>query len=232
MRKRNITQVLWSLGLLSVFSQTLQADMNDDPLLSMVKVDRLEIRNDSEETQRWDGSLWIGYDLNKVSLYSEGERTSDSLESSQNELLYTRAILPYWDIQVGIAYDKNADASRRWAEVALSGLAPYYFETRAALLFNAEGNVGLRLDMEYELLLTQKLIITPSLEADFYTKDDPKMHLGSGLSSIEAGARLRYELIREFAPYVGVEWERTFGQTHTFDPVNDLHALFGITFWF
>ena len=232
MKKSNIEQVLWCLSLFMVFKQNLYADMNDDPLLSMVKVDRLEIVNDSEKTQKWDGSLWIGYDLNKVSLYSEGERTSDGLESSQNELLYTRAILPYWDIQLGVAYDNNADASRKWAEVALSGLAPYYFETRAALLFNTDGNWGLRLDAEYELLLTQKLIVTPSIEADFYTKDDPKMHLGSGLSSIEAGARLRYEFIREFAPYVGVEWERTFGQTYTYDPVNELHALFGITFWF
>jgi copper resistance protein B len=206
--------------------------MNDDPLLSMVKMDKLEILDNAENTQKWDGSIWIGYDLNKISLYSEGERTSDGLENSQNELLYTRAILPYWDMQVGIAYDKNAHASRKWAAVALSGLAPYYFETRAAVLFNTEGNLGLRLDMKYELLLTQKLIVTPSLEADFYTKDDPKMHIGSGLSSIEAGVRLRYELIREFAPYVGVEWERTFGQTHKFDPINDVHALIGITFWF
>lgn len=224
--------MLWSLTLLNVFSQTLHADMNDDPLLSMVKMDKLEILDDKENTIKWDGSIWIGYDLNKISLYSEGERTSEGLENSRNELLYTRAILPYWDIQAGIAYDRNANASREWAEVALSGLAPYYFETRAAVLFNAEGNLGLRLDMEYELLLTQKLIITPSLEADFYTKDDPRMNLGSGLSSLEAGVRLRYELIREFAPYVGVEWERTFGQTYKFNPIDDLHALFGITFWF
>lgn len=231
MRKSNIKPV-WSLILLSIFSQTLQADMNDDPLLSMVKMDKLEILNDRENTLKWDGNIWLGYDLNKLSIYSEGERTSEGLEKSQNELLYTRAILPYWDIQLGMTYDKNADASQKWAEVALSGLAPYYFETRAALLFNADGNWGLRLDAEYELLLTQKLIVTPSLEADFYTKDDQKMRLGSGLSSLEAGVRMRYEFIREFAPYVGVEWERTFGQTYKYNPVNDVHAVFGITFWF
>lgn len=228
MKKSGIKPLLWSLGLLTI----VHANMNDDPLLSMLKMDKLEILDNAENTIKWDGSIWIGYDLDKISLYSEGERTSDGLENSQNELLYTRAVLPYWNIQAGIAYDKNADRSRKWAEVALSGLAPYYFETKAAVLFNAEGNLGLRLDMEYELLLTQKLIATPSLEADFYTEDDPKMLLGRGLSSIEAGLRLRYEFIREFAPYVGVEWEKTFGKTYKFNPIDDLHTRFGVTFWF
>ncbi len=132
----------------------------------------------------------------------------------------------------GLAYDKNEDASKTWGEVAISGLAPYYFETRAALLVNEDGNVGLRLDAEYEALLTQKLILTPSLEADFYTKDDPKMNLGSGLSSMEAGLRLRYEFVREFAPYIGVTWEKTFGNTEDFNPVDETNLLVGVRFWF
>jgi len=111
-------------------------------------------------------------------------------------------------------------------------LAPYFFETRAALLVNSDGNVGLRLDAEYEALITQKLILTPSLEADFYTKDDPEMRLGSGLSSLEAGLRLRYEFIREFAPYIGVTWEKTFGNTYDYNPVNETNLLVGVRFWF
>ena len=146
--------------------------------------------------------------------------------------MYSRAIAPFWDAQIGLAYDKNADASETWASFAIAGLAPYYFETRAALLVNGDGNVGLRLDAEYEALITQKLILTPSLEADFYTKDNAELGLGSGLSNIEAGLRLRYEFVREFAPYIGVSWDKTFGNARDFNPVNETNFLVGVRFWF
>ena len=223
-----LLSVLLGIGL----AQNAYADMEDDPLNTMFLMDRFEVLNNDENTRVWEGSFWIGYDLNKLYLYSNGEATADGLETSQNELVYSRAIAPFWDAQIGLAYDKNADASRTWGEVAISGLAPYYFETRVALLFNAEGNIGLRLDAEYEILFTQKLILTPSLEADFYTKDDPKMSLGSGLSNIEAGLRLRYEIRREFAPYIGITWEKTFGNTRDFNPIDETNFLVGVRFWF
>lgn len=225
-------KILLSLITVIGLHQAAQAGGSDDPLLTMLIMDKFEVLDNDENTRAWEGSFRIGYDINKLYLYSTGETTADGLETSQNELVYSRAIAPFWDAQIGLAYDKNDDASRTWGEVAISGLAPYYFETRAALLVNGEGNVGLRLDAEYEALITQKLILTPSLEADFYTKDDPKMALGSGLSSIEAGLRLRYEFVREFAPYVGVTWERTFGNTHDYNPVNDTSLVVGVRFWF
>ncbi|SFV52244.1 Copper resistance protein B [hydrothermal vent metagenome] len=223
-----LLSILLGIGL----AQNIYADMEDDPLNTMFLMDRFEVLNNDENTRVWEGSFWIGYDLNKLYLYSDGEATADGLETSQNELVYSRAIAPFWDAQIGLVYDKNADASRTWGEVAISGLAPYYFETRAALLFNAEGNIGLRLDAEYEILFTQKLILTPSLEADFYTKDDPKMQLGSGLSSLEAGLRLRYEIRREFAPYIGITWEKTLGKTRDYTPIDETNFLVGIRFWF
>lgn len=225
-------KILLSLIMMMGIGQTVYADMEDDPLVTMFLMDRFEILDNDENTRVWEGSFWIGYDMNKLYIYSEGEATSEGLESSQNEFVYSRAIAPFWDIQVGLAYDKNEDASKTWAEVAVSGLAPYYFETRAALLVNGDGNTGLRLDAEYEALLTQKLILTPSLEADFYTKDDLEMSIGSGLSSVEAGLRLRYELIREFAPYVGVTWEKTFGNTQDYNPVDETNFMVGVRFWF
>jgi len=222
------------LGLITVIGlgQTAHAAGGDDPLLTMFLMDKFEVLNNDENTRVWEGSFWIGYDLNKLYIYSEGEATSDGLETSQNELVYSRAIAPFWDVQAGIAYDENADASKTWGEIAIAGLAPYFFETRAAILINGDGNVGLRLDAEYEALITQKLILTPSFEADFYTKDDPEMGLGSGLSSLEAGLRLRYEFVREFAPYVGVTWEKTFGNTKNFNPIDETSLLVGIRFWF
>jgi copper resistance protein B len=174
----------------------------------------------------------MGYDLDKLYIYSDGEATSDGLESSQNELVYSRAIAPFWDAQIGLVYDKNEDASKTWGEIAIAGLAPYYFETRAALLVNGDGNMGLRLDAEYEMLFTQKLILSTSVEADFYTKDDATMQLGSGLSSMEAGLRLRYEFVREFAPYIGVTWEKTFGNTRDYNTVDETNFLMGVRFWF
>ncbi len=222
------------LGLMAMFAlgQTTHASMEDDPLVTMFLMDRFEVLDNDENTRVWEGSFWIGYDINKLYIYSEGEATSDGLESSQSELVYSRAIAPFWDAQIGLAYDKNDDASQTWGEIAISGLAPYYFETRAAFLLNEEGNIGLRLDAEYEALLTQKLILTPSIEANFYTKEDPNMKLGSGLSSMEAGFRLRYELVREFAPYIGLTWEKTFGNTRDYHPIDETSVMVGVRFWF
>jgi copper resistance protein B len=222
------------LGFITVIGlgQTAHAGMEDDPLLTMFVMDKFEVRNDDENTRVWEGSFWIGHDINKLYIYSTGEATAEGIESSQNELVYSRAIAPFWDLQAGLAYDENGDASQTWGEVAIAGLAPYYFETRAALLIGSGGNIGLRVDAEYEALLTQKLILTPSIEADFYTKDDSEMQLGSGLSSLEAGVRLRYEFVREFAPYIGIEWEKTFGNTRDYNAVDDTRAVFGVRFWF
>ncbi len=214
-----LTQQLWSAGA-------------DDPLRATLIMDKFEVLDNSEKSREWEGSFYVGYDLDKLYVYSQGAATSEGLEWSQNEFVYSRAIAPFWDIQAGIAYDKNADASKTWAELAIAGLAPYFFETRAALLLNSDGNVGLRLEAEYEALLTQKLILTPSLEADFYTKEDPELRIGSGLSNIEAGLRLRYEFVREFAPYIGVTWEKTFGTTRDYNPVDETSFLVGVRFWF
>ncbi|MFT7859373.1 MAG: copper resistance protein B [Sulfurimonas sp.] len=223
---------VYIMALIITFQQYLYANMNDDPLITMLQVDKLEWQDTAEHTRKWDGSFWAGYDLNKLYIYSEGEYTSQGLEKSRNELLYSRAISPFWDMQMGLVYDKNANSSRKWAEFSFAGLAPYYFETRASLFFNTKGNIGLHLTTEYELMITQQLIISPSLEAELYTKDDPELERGKGVSSLEVGLRMRYEFIREFAPYIGIEWGKTFGKTYNFNPKNNTHAVAGVSFWF
>jgi copper resistance protein B len=225
-------RILLSLMTIMGLGQNAQAASGDDPLRTMLVMDRFEVLNNDESTKVWEGSFYIGYDLDKLYIYSDGEATSDGLESSQNELVYSRAIAPFWDAQIGLVYDKNEDASKTWGEIAIAGLAPYYFETRAALLVNGDGNMGLRLDAEYEILFTQKLILSTSVEADLYSKDDATMQLGSGLSSMEAGLRLRYEFVREFAPYIGVTWEKTFGNTRNYNAVDETNFLVGVRFWF
>ena len=226
--KNRLIGMIMILGL----SQSIQASSSDDPLMTMLVMDRFEILNNSDNTGVWEGSFYMGYDLDKLYLYSAGDATSNGIESSQNELVYARAIAPFWDAQIGLAYDEQNNNSQTWAEIAISGLAPYYFETRSALLINSDGNIGLRLDAEYEMLFTQKLILSSSIEADFYTQDDSTMQLGSGLSSMEAGFRLRYEWVREFAPYVGVTWEKTFGNTYDYNPIDETNIVFGARFWF
>jgi len=221
-----------SLSLLLGAVQTANAAGADDPFRTMLLINKFELLNNDDNTREWEGSFYMGYDIDKLYVYSQGATTSDGLEWSQNELVYSRAIAPFWDMQAGIAYDKYDGGSRSWGEVAIAGLAPYFFESRAAVLINSDGNIGLRLEAEYDALITQKLILTPSIEADFYTRDDPDLRISSGLSSMGAGLRLRYEFVREFAPYIGVVWEKTFGVASDYNPVNETSALAGIRFWF
>jgi len=222
----NITLITLAL------SSFTYASMGDDPLFAKLTIDELEYQDNDEKNTAWDTNLWIGYDLNKLYFYSEGEKPKDGTTQSENQLVYNRAIAPYWDIQFGVGYDKTENDSQTWGVVALQGLAPYFFETRGALLIGDSGNIGLRLEAEYEALLTQKLILTPSISTDLYSKDNVSMGLGKGLSNITAGARLRYEIRREFAPYVGVEWSKNFGNTADISPLDEGYAVAGVRVWF
>jgi len=228
MMKKLLNITLITLAL-SSFSY---ASMGDDPLFAKLTIDELEYQDNDEKNIAWDTNFWIGYDLDKLYFYTEGEKPKDGTTESENQLVYSRAIAPYWDIQFGVGYDKTENDSQTWGVVALQGLAPYFFETRGALLIGDGGNIGLRLEAEYEALLTQKLILTPSIATDLYSKDNLSMGLGKGLSNITAGARLRYEIRREFAPYVGVEWSKNFGNTADISPLDETYAVAGVRIWF
>ena len=208
------------------------AMMMDDPLLYKVTVEELEQQFNDEKIVSWDGNIWVGYDINKIYLYSEGEKPEHGDTESEHQLVYSRAIAPFWDIQFGIGYDKGEDAEHTWGVLAMSGLAPYFFETRAALLIGEDGNIGLRLETEYEALLTQKLIASPTLSTKIYSKDTPEMDIGKGISNLTLGVRLRYEITREFAPYIGVEWQKSFGNTKAYHPLDEAYLTAGIRFWF
>ena len=223
---------LWKITAIStLLSMQLWAGMGDDPLLSKVTLDTVEMQDVAGGTLSWDTNAWLGYDRYKLYLYSEGESVDGDTES-ENQFVVSQAIAPYWDLQYGLGYDKSTEDDQMWGVLAIQGLAPYFFETRASLLVGEDGNVGLRLAAEYEALITQKLILTPSLESDFYTKDTPKIEIGKGLSNITAGLRLRYEIKREFAPYIGVEWSKNFGNTKAFSPLDEAYMVAGFRVWF
>lgn len=182
-----------------------RAHGEDDPLLVMALIDQLELQNAHRDSSlAWDMQGWIGKDVNKLWIKTDGERVGGDSEDAELQFLYSKAVAPYWDFQVGVRHDFEPSPSRSWAAIGFQGLAPYFFETDATLFIGDSGRTALRLQAEYDLLLTQRLILTPEIEVNLYGQDDPAIGIGSGLSDIEAGLRLRYEIRREFAPYIGV----------------------------
>lgn len=224
--------LLKTLILTTALVTTSFAGGGGDILRATVMVENFEYQFSDEGVHSWDAYAYVGYDLNKVYIYTEGEKAEDELAESENQLVYSRAIAPYWDIQLGVGYDKTPEADYTWGVIGIQGLAPYFFETRAVLLVGEEGEVGIGFEAEYEALLTQKLILSPSIEFSAYSKDIPEMGLGEGLSNLTLGLRLRYEFVREFAPYIGVEWSKNYGNTDDYHSLNETYATAGVRFWF
>ncbi|MEZ5947193.1 MAG: copper resistance protein B [Hyphomonas sp.] len=169
---------------------------------------------DDEETGVWDAGLWYGGDLNKVWLKTEGEYNFDAgeVEEADVQLLWSHAISRYFDLQTGVRYDFEPDGLAH-AVLGFQGLAPYWFEIDGAAFLSEEGDLTAEIEAEYELRLTQRLFLQPRLAAAFSAEEIPERELGSGLTSLQAGLRLRYEIKREFAPYIGVEQHSAFGAT-------------------
>ncbi|MEA3276975.1 MAG: copper resistance protein B [Pseudomonadota bacterium] len=225
------------LGCLLVSSVSF-AGAEDDPLLFKLMIDKLEWRAaDGPDPWVWDADAWIGTDLNKLWLKSEGEYADGATEAAYGEVFYSRAIAPFWDLQAGWRHDFEPARDRDWFAVGFKGLAPYWLEVDATLYAGGNGTVAGRLDAEYEFLFTQRLILSPELEANFYGNEDPARGIGSGISDLELGLRLRYEIRREFAPYIGINWEKKFGGTADFareegESTSDLQFVVGVRAWF
>jgi len=213
-------------------------EMNDDPLLTMLIVDQLEIRiADGENPLVWDAEGWGGQDLHKLWIKTDGEYVDGQVDEAELQALYSRAVAPYWDLQLGWRHDFRPSPQRGWLAFGLKGLAPYYFDIDTALFIGDSGRTAARLQVEYEIMLTQRLVLVPEIEVNLHGKDDSATGTGSGLSDIEAGLRLRYEVRREFAPYFGVNWTRLYGQTADYareegDDSDDVQFVIGVRFWF
>jgi copper resistance protein B len=205
-----------------------------------VVVDRLEARLDDDggDGYLWDGEAWYGGDIDKLWLKAEGEGPFDGEpEQAEVQALWSRAVTPWFDVQAGLRYDLRPEPERAHLVVGLQGLAPYYFELDAAAFLSDEGDLTARLEAEYDQLVTQRLILQPRLEVDLSARDISEIEVGSGFSSVEAGVRLRYEFAPEFAPYVGVEYERKLGETADFardegEDAGSWRVLAGVRAWF
>lgn len=213
-------------------------EMDDAATFAMLKFDRLE-RADTGDgvATAWKFSASAGGDFNRFLLRSEGERAHGGLEPSDAEMLWSHAVAAYWDTTLGMRHDFGPGPDRNWAAFGVQGLAPYGFEVGATAYVGDAGRTALRLEVDYELSLTQRLILQPRLELNAYGKDDPAARVGSGISDAEIGLRLRYEIRREVAPYVGVEGSRRFGQSAAFAGADgldsdDTRVVVGLRIWY
>jgi copper resistance protein B len=214
--------------------------MDDTSRFAKVMVDQLEWRNGevNEGRAAWDAQAYYGGDYDKLWIKTEGKYVSQGrtgVHDADVEVLWDRAISTWWNVQAGARQDIGG--GHTWAVIGMQGLAPQWFQTEASVYASDEDRTAARLKAQYELLLTQRLVLQPFAETNFYGHSDPAHEIGSGLSDLEVSVRLRYEVSRQFAPYVGVVWLRRFGGTADLvrsagGEVSDLELTAGLRVWF
>lgn len=215
-----------------------QLRLGDEHSFGTVLFDRLE-RGDTRDATAttYDAQAWFGRDYDRLVIKAEGDYANGRLDEARTEVLWGRAIASNWDAQLGLRHDIGEGPSRTWLAAGVQGLAPYWFELDATAYLGSEGRTALRVEAEYDLLITQRLILQPRGEINLYGKPDKANGLGSGLTDASAGLRLRYEISRQFAPYIGVEWSNKFGQTADLaraegEATRETRWVAGLRFWF
>jgi copper resistance protein B len=204
----------------------------------MLLIDQLEAFHGRDANgQSWEIQGWYGNDSDKLWLRSEGERSRGKLEDGNVEAFWNRNVATFWSTQLGMRHDFGEGPARSWAAFGVQGLAPYWFELEATGYAGAGGRTAARLRAEYELLFTQRLILQPEAEINLYGKNDPQRRIGRGISDVQFGLRLRYEIRRQLAPYVGVNWVRRVGTSADYarqdrQPVLDRQIVAGVRIWF
>lgn len=212
--------------------------VHDKALNTFLLLDQLEWQDaDEGNALSWDAQGWIGGDIDRLWIRSEGERTNGKTEEAEVQALWGHAIGPWWDVVGGIRQDFKPGSPQTWATFGIQGMALYNFEAEATAFIGENGQTAARLEGDYDILLTNRLILQPTAEANFYGKNDPARGIGSGLSDTEIGIRLRYEIRREFAPYIGVTWNRTYGNTADYareegEDRSEARFVAGVRMWF
>ena len=182
--------------------------VHDRTLTTFVLLDQLEWQGEDSGGVNVDSTSWIGGDVNRVWIRAEGESANGDVENAFVHALWGHSFSRWWDVVAGVRQDFRPGDPQTWAAVGIQGLAPYWFEVEATGYVGAGGRTHARFETEYDLLITNRLVLQPLVEVEMYGKDDPDRGIGAGLSSIETGLRLRYEIRRELAPYLGVAWNR------------------------
>lgn len=203
----------------------------------MVNIAEYAVRN-GRDGYRWDGEAWLGGDIDRLVVKSEGEGdVRGTLGGAEVRALYSRAVGPYFNLQGGVRQDIRPTPARTYATLGIAGLAPYWFEVEAAAFLSTHGEVLARVEGYYDQRLTQRLILQPRAEFNLSAQRARAIGIGSGVTSADLGLRLRYEVKREFAPYVALTWERRLGETARFARAAGQDAggpalAFGIRGWF
>jgi copper resistance protein B len=212
--------------------------MNDDARFGKVLIDQLEyVHGTDAEGIALDAQTYFGGDANKLWFKLDGEHSAGHLHDTRTELLWDHATSAFWDTQLGMRHDFGDGPGRTWAAFGTQGLSPYWFDIEATAYVGQSGRTAGRVEAEYDVMLTQRLIFTPDLEINAYGKTDAARRIGAGLSNFELGLRLRYEISRQFAPYVGFDWNRRVGKTADLmrqagEPAFDHAIVAGVRVWF
>lgn len=220
----------------------MRGHMDDNPFIATLRFDRLEWQSPPNASAgggglAWELQGWAGGLDRRVWLRSEGERRDGGTEAGDLELFWARPTGPWWDLLVGVRHDIGEGPSRDWIAIGVQGIAPYKFEVAATAYVGASGRTAARFEAEYDVLLTNRWILQPRIEANAYGKGDPERGIGDGAGDAGIGLRLRYEFSRQFAPYIGHAWTRRFGD---FDRSVDRRGedrseaiwVAGVRFWF
>lgn len=221
------------------------APMHDDHRFAKLLIDRLEYAaGDEEDTLNWEAQFWYGGDYQRLWIETEGEDVVSGGEGGHVEkfdVLYSRLIAPYWDVQTGVGYETTygpgPDRDRASALIGLQGLAPYWFEVDANLRVSEDGDLSAEFEAEYDWLFTQRLVLQPRFATSYAFDEVAEFGVGKGLNSVRLGLRLRYEIKREFAPYIGVTWSEQFGDTADLaeaegEETDSTALVAGVRMWF
>jgi copper resistance protein B len=208
--------VLWVLVVIAVASPVLAQDVDhgghtvhDRAINFQILVDQLEMQFvHGEPGSRWDSRTWIGGDINRLWIRSEGDVLDGVLDTAEAQVLYGRSFSRWWDVVAGVRYDPRPSPSHTWLAIGIQGIAPQFLDVQATAFIGPSGHTAGRIEVEHELLLTQKLVMQSLVELSLSGKDDPDRGVGAGLSTGEVGFRFRYEIKREFAPYGGIVWHK------------------------
>lgn len=200
--------------------------------------DQLEWQDaDEGSALAWDISGWYGGDIDRLAFRSEGERTDGHTEEAELQLLWSHAVGPWWETVAGVRQDFEPGSPQTWAAFGVQGMPLFGLETEATAFLGEGGQSALRLEAEYDILLTQHWVLQPTAELNLHGRNDEARGVGSGLSDAGFGLRLRYEINRQFAPYIGVTWNRAYGNTADLlrdedGDASDTRLVAGIRFWF
>jgi copper resistance protein B len=218
-------------------------EKTDEMTVSKIIFDQLEYRKgNNTEFNRWDMQGWKGTDYDKFWVKFEGlDIKSENSGEFEFQALYSKAVSAYWDLQYGARYDRSygngMNDERYFGVIGFQGLAPYWFEVEPALFMDSNGEISARVVASYDLLFSQRLILQPRIEINASASNLPELGIGQGVNNLQFDLRLRYEFIREIAPYVGITWQKKYGDSAVYSqqqgsPSEFTEVVLGVRVWF